>query len=43
MTVTKIGAGKSPSNPKRLPGVEGALIDCPKVLISNRYNKSVVM
>ena len=23
--------------------VEGALIDCPKTLISNRHNKSVIM
>ena len=43
MPVTGIGAGKSPSNQKRLPGVEGALIDCPKTLISNRYDKSAIM
>jgi hypothetical protein len=40
---TEIGAGSSPSNPKRLPGVEGALIDCPKTPISNRYDKSAIM
>jgi hypothetical protein len=40
---TEIGAGNSLSNPKRLPGVEGALINCPKIPISNQYDKSAIM